>query len=195
MTGKTHVAIGVSAVLTLSYNQPMENQLVLVLAAIFGSLAPDLDHPKSKLNQKLLFFQNNFYRALFYLSIGGIFIYGYILKGKELFLLVGVVFFFIGLSSHRSFTHSIVGVLASASIVKWITLDYGLASIYSGFIIGYILHLVGDFFTPQGIKLFYPLNTSISFPITFKVNKKSEDIIFTLLSIYSLCLLLGYLKL
>ena len=176
MTGKTHVAIGIAAGLTISFGQRVENQLILVLASALGSLIPDLDHPKAKLNQKLLLINNNFYRALFYLSLGSIFVYLYFAKGIEPFLLLGIVSFLIGISSHRSFTHSIIGFLASASIVGMGTLKYGLSSAYSGFVIGYILHLVADFFTPKGIKLFYPLKTNIAFPITIRTSSKTEKI-------------------
>ncbi|NMB27491.1 MAG: metal-dependent hydrolase, partial [Tissierellia bacterium] len=47
MTGKTHVAIGIAAGLTISFGQRVENQLILVLASALGSLIPDLDHPKA----------------------------------------------------------------------------------------------------------------------------------------------------
>ena len=194
MTGKTHVAIGIAAGLTISFGQRVENQLILVLASALGSLIPDLDHPKAKLNQKLLLINNNFYRALFYLSLGSIFVYLYFAKGIEPFLLLGIVSYLIGISSHRSFTHSIIGFLASASIVGMGTLKYGLSSAYSGFVIGYILHLVADFSTPKGIKLFYPLKTNIAFPITVRTSSKTEKIIFVFLGIYSVCLLIGYLK-
>ena len=194
MTGKTHVAIGIAAALTVSFGQPIENQLILVLSSTIGSLAPDLDHPKGKLNQKLLLINNNFYRALFYLSLGTVFMYMYFLKEIKPFLLVGIVSFLVGTSTHRSFTHSIVGFLASASIVRIATLDYGLSSVYTGFIIGYVLHLLADFFTPKGIQLFYPLKANVSSPITIKANSGIEKMIFMLLSIYSICLLLRYLK-
>ncbi len=194
MTGKTHVAIGISAALTISFGQPLEEQLVLVLTSVIGSLIPDLDHPKGKLNQKLLLYNNNFYRVLFYLSLGGLSMYLYFLKKSKLFLLLGIVSFLIGISSHRGFTHSILGFLASSSIVGILTVRYGLSNVYSGFIIGYILHLVADFFTPKGIKIFYPLNTSVSSPITIKTNSKAEKILFMLLSVYSICLLLRYLE-
>ena len=194
MTGKTHVAIGIATALTISIGQPPEEQLVLVLTSVIGSLIPDLDHPKGKLNQKLLLINNNFYRALFYSSLGFIFMYLYFLKGIRYFLLLGIVSFLIGISNHRGFTHSILGFLASASIVGVVTLKHDLPNAYSGFIIGYALHLIADFFTPKGIKLFYPLNVNVSSPITIKTGSGTEKIIFMLLGIYSICLLLRYLE-
>ena len=91
MTGKTHVAIGIATALTISLKQPVESQLVLVISSAIGSLVPDLDHPKGKLNQKLLLIKNNLYRALFYLSLGGIFMYLYFSKEMKPFLLLGIV--------------------------------------------------------------------------------------------------------
>ncbi len=194
MTGKTHVAMGMAAGLTIGFGQPFKNQLALVLASAIGSLIPDLDHPKGRLNQKLLFINNNFYRAIFYLSLAGIFMYIHIVKKNDIFLFLGMISSLIGISSHRSFTHSIIGFLTATSIVGLGTLDYQLYSIHSGFLIGYVLHLVADFFTAKGIKLFYPINTNVSFPITIKTNGRAEKIIFRLLSIYSICLLLRYIN-
>ncbi len=193
MTGKTHVAIGVAAALTISSGQPLGNQLGMVLTAMISSLIPDLDHPKSKLNQKILFINNNLYRKLFYISLGSLFIYLYFLREMKLFLLLGIISFLIGISNHRGFTHSILGFLASSSIVALGTLDYGLIHIYYGFILGYILHIVADFFTSKGVKLFYPLDNSISFPIKIKTNGKLEKVLFVVLSIYSVFYCLGIL--
>jgi len=194
MTGKTHVAIGVAAALTISYNQPVESQLVLVTAAVIGSLIPDLDHPKGKLNQKLLLINNNFYRALFYLSISSIFMYLFYAMENKVFMLLSLVSCLVGISNHRSFTHSIIGFLLSSSIIKMGTLKFNLPSIYTGFVVGYALHLIADSFNPKGIRLFYPIKANISFPITIKTNSKAEKIIFSLLNIYCISLLFNYLR-
>lgn len=193
MTGKTHVAIGIVAGLTISAEQPLENQLILVLASILGSLLPDLDHPKAKLNQKLLFIKNKSYRTLFYLSIAGGFIYLYFQTESDILGLLGLMAFFIGISNHRSFTHSIVGFLVVSSIVKLITVKYSLPSIYSGFVIGYALHLIADFLTIKGIQLFYPLKINVSSPIVINTKGNLEEILFTLLSLYSIFLLFTYI--
>ncbi|MCQ4923013.1 metal-dependent hydrolase [Tissierella carlieri] len=193
MTGKTHVVIGITAALTVSFGQPVENQLIVVLASAVSSLIPDLDHPKGKLNQKILLINNNFYRILFYLSLGSLFMYLYYSNQISVFLYLGLISFLIGISSHRGFTHSIIGFLASTSIVTLGTVNYGLTSVYSGFAIGYVLHIIADLFTTKGVKLFYPLKNNISFPIKIKTNSKAEKIIFRLLSIYCACLLFRYL--
>ena len=172
MTGKTHVAIGMVAALTVASEQTLENQLLVVLASVVGSLLPDIDHSKAKLNQKLLFIKNRSYRTLFYLSIAAIFGYFYFQSQNKVLGLLALFFFFIAVSSHRSFSHSIVGFLIVSSIVKLITDKYKLAAIYSGFVIGYVLHLMTDFFTAKGIELFYPLKIKVSSPLI--INTKSS---------------------
>ncbi|MDR7871152.1 MAG: metal-dependent hydrolase [Tissierellaceae bacterium] len=189
MTGKTHIAIGIVAGLTISAELPLENQLILISASALGSLIPDLDHPKAKLNQKLLFIKNKLYRTLFYLSISAGFLQLYVNTQNNIFSLLGFTSFFIGISSHRSFTHSIIGFLASISIVKLFAVKFNLPYIYNGFVIGYASHLVADFFTIKGIKLFYPSKTNISSPIIIKTNNCLENLIFVLLSLYSIILL------
>ena len=193
MTGKTHIAIGITIGLTISSGQPVENQLILVLASALGSLIPDLDHPKSKLNQKLLFIKNKLYSTLFYLSIAIGSIYLYLTTDNNIFGLLGVISFLIGISTHRGFTHSIVGLLLFSWMVKIFTLKYNLFFIHSGFVAGYASHLVADFFTVKGIKLFYPVDSSISSPIIIKTNSLFENIIFLFLSLYSMFLLQNFI--
>lgn len=194
MTGKTHMAIGITAGLAMSAGQTVETQLILVISSAVGSLVPDIDHPKAKLNQKLLFLKNEFYRVLFYLSLTGGSIYLYLKTGNTVFGLLSIMTFFTGISNHRGFTHSIIGFLTAISIVKIVALKYKLPMVYSGFTLGYLLHLVADFFTVKGIKLFYPLNKNVSSPIMIKTDNNLENVIFALLSIYSMFFLLNSLN-
>ncbi|GFN34414.1 metal-dependent hydrolase [Tepidimicrobium xylanilyticum] len=190
MTGQTHVAIGIATALTLSMEQPIENKLIIILASTIGALAPDLDHPRGKLNQKLLLINSGLYRTLFYISLGFFLSYVYTVTGEKLLMLLGRMAFLVGISTHRGFTHSILGFLISGSLVKSGATEYGLPSIYTGFIIGYLCHLIADFFTPMGIKLFFPLGTNVTAPITIKTNSKIEKIIFLIISFYSISLLI-----
>lgn len=195
MTGKTHMAMGIAAGLAISTGKTTEVQLIWVISSAIGSLVPDLDHPKAKLNQKLLFLKNEYYRTLFFLSLTIGSAYLYINTENTILGLVSIMTFFTAISSHRGFTHSIVGFLTATSIVKIITLKYGFPIAYSGFSTGYLLHLVADFFTVKGIKLFYPLNKNVSSPLVIKTNNNLENIIFTLLSLCSIVFLLKTLDL
>ncbi|WFA10099.1 metal-dependent hydrolase [Tissierella sp. Yu-01] len=190
MTGKTHIAIGATVGLMISIGQPIETQFMLILSSVIGSLIPDLDHPKAKLNQKLLIFNNKLYSTLFYLMLAVGLFYLYSITDNFLFRLSGIISAFIGISTHRGFTHSLVGLFLFSWVVKLITTRFNLNSIYIGFVIGYTLHLVADFFTIKGIKLFFPLNVSISSPIILNPNKMYENLVFNFLCIYSMYLLL-----
>ena len=187
MTGKTHVAIGMVAALTVASEQTLENQLRVVLASVVGSLLPDIDHSKAKLNQKLLFIKIDPIEPLLPLYSSN-FRYFYFQSQNKVLGLLALFFFFIAVSSHRSFSHSIVGFLIVSSIVKLITDKYKLAAIYSGFVIGYVLHLMTDFFTAKGIELFYPLKIKVSSPLIINTKSSLDDIIFTLLSLYTVLL-------
>lgn len=194
MTGKTHVAIGIAAALTITQNQPLKNQIIMVAATGLSSLFPDLDHPKSKLNQKILLFKNKFFKTLFYLALGGLFVYAYLSTDIKTLLFFGIASALIGISIHRGFTHSLLGLLSYSFLVKFIAREYNMEFIYTGFILGYFLHLIADFFTSQGIKLFYPIKKNISAPIVIKTNNSVEKLMFTILSLYSLILVLKNLQ-
>lgn len=190
MTGKTHVAIGVAAGLTLAYGEPIDKQLIIITASSLGSLIPDLDHPKAKLNQKLLFFKNEVFRILFFIALAVGFICIYSSSKNSIFALLSLLSLFIAISSHRGFTHSILGFLIFAYITKTISVQYSIEYLYQSVSIGYLLHLFADFLTPQGIKLFYPLNINISAPIIINPKSGIDELIFILASTYSLLILL-----
>jgi inner membrane protein len=190
MTGKTHIAIGTTVGLILSIGQPMETQIMLVLSSVIGSLMPDLDHPKAKLNQKLLIFKNKIYSTIFYLSLSFGFRYLFLHTDNIVYKLLGILTLLIGISTHRSFTHSLLGLFFVAYIVKIIAYKYNLYPVFLGFTIGYALHLLADFFTIKGIKLFFPLAFNVSSPIILNPNKMYENLVFNLLCIYSVYLLL-----
>ena len=193
MTGKTHIAIGVAAGLTMAYGKPINQQLIIITASSLGSLIPDLDHPKSKLNQNLFFLKIELFRIIFFVALAALFLYFYTHTNNTIFALFSLLLLFIGISTHRGFTHSIMGFLIFAYIIKTITDPYGLDYIYKSISMGYLLHLIADFLTPKGIKLFYPLNINIASPIIINPKSGMDSVIFTLASIYSVILLFKFI--
>lgn len=194
MTGKTHVAIGIAAALTITQGQPLKNQILMVATTALSSLFPDLDHPKSKLNQKILLFKNKFFKTFFYLGIAALLIYAYSNTDILALLFLGIASGLIGISIHRGFTHSLLGLFSYSFLVKFIAKEYNVEYLYTGFVLGFTLHLLADFFTSQGIKLFYPIKKNISAPIVIKTNNSAEKLIFIVLSFYSLILIFKNLK-
>lgn len=193
MTGKTHTAIGMAIGLTLAFKKPIDAQLAIITASTIGALAADLDHPKGELNQKLLLINNNFFKTVFYLGVGIILLYIYLQNRSTLFVLLSILSFALAISTHRAFTHSIMGFILFSAIIRLMLMEFGLVLMYRGFIIGYISHLLMDCFTSKGIKLFYPIKTNIVFPIKFKANGFGEKFIFSLLILY--CLVILFLNL
>lgn len=190
MTGKTHMAIGIAIGLSLCADKPVDQQLLIVGASAIGSLLPDLDHPKAKLNQKILIFKNKLFSTFFYLSISGILLYFFFDKGDSIFLLTALTVFFTGISSHRGFTHSILGFLLVSNIARLITLKYNLDFIiYKSFTLGFLSHLLADFLTPNGIQLFYPIGKNVASPLTINIKSGVDEAIFAFLSIYCFILL------
>ncbi len=186
MTGKTHITLGVAgtvALLVLS-NRSIESSTYILGASVLGSLVPDLDHPSAKLNQKILPVKNSFFKKVIYLIIGGILLY-FDTKIRSRFLtLLGITIILTGLSRHRGFTHSILG-LAMFSLTSYLgAVYYGIGNIYTGFIAGYAIHLIADFFTNSGIELFYPLSKKCKSPITVTTGGLGENLILLISILY-----------
>lgn len=157
MTGKTHMLFGAALSLYILPKLGIEANLVTAAIASAGALIPDIDHPGSKINQIMLPMKNRLGKMIIYSGLGGVLLY----KANNLdstLTFLGLILIVIGLSHHRSFTHSIPGA-ASLSLVSFMFFkNYLSNNLIYAFIIGILSHLIGDFFTKQGIELFYPIS-------------------------------------
>lgn len=177
MNGKTHMLFGSVASLYLLPKLGYEPALTTTAAALIGSLIPDMDHPKAKINQKILPMKNKVGKILFYCGIGGFLLYRYGLENRLTFA-SAIILILIGLSQHRSFTHSILGIGSIASIAFFVLKNTLPLSIILSFIIGLISHLIGDFMTVAGIELFYPFsNKKYRFVLTISSGNMAETLI------------------
>ncbi|WP_129598909.1 metal-dependent hydrolase [Anaerophilus nitritogenes] len=177
MTGKTHMLFGCVTSLYILPKLGYDPNISTTVVAILGSLIPDLDHPKAKLNQKILPIKNRFGKVLFYCGIGSFLIYKY---GWEypLIFTVAILLMIIGLSQHRSFTHSFLGIGMIFFVVSFILKDILPHSLLIAFLLGMASHLVGDFLTIGGIELFYPFSTKkYRFILTISSAKLAEPVI------------------
>lgn len=83
---------------------------------------------------------------------------------------------------HRTFTHSLLFLVLIALLMNaYFPYDV----VKSGLIIGMISHFMLDMATKNGIKLFFPLNLTVRFPVTTRTGSKVENIIFSLLAVCS----------
>lgn len=189
MTGKTHLALGGAAALSLSIDMTTKSKIIILGFSLIGSLIPDLDHPSGKINQKLLFSNTGFSKFIFYFILGLISFYFHYTNGNEIFLPLGIMSIALGYSTHRSFTHSLLGLFGASIIMRIFAENYNSLAIYYGFLIGYSSHLIADYFNPRGIKLFYPLKKRYCAPFTLKTGGKLENKLFVITTIYSIFLL------
>jgi len=145
MTGRTHDMAAFTALTYVLVTTPpdkitLATALVAFTANMVGGLAPDIDQPTAKLWRDM--------RA------------GSII-GRIISPLIG---------GHRFISHSLVGVVM-AGIIARIILDLlgtfvlvDMHIVWWAFMIGVISHLVMDFFTHEGVPIFFPIPIRLGFP-------------------------------
>ncbi|MDS0527891.1 metal-dependent hydrolase [Clostridium sp. SHJSY1] len=167
MTGKTHMSVGVGAATVLLPTNDMKTIFGGTALALIGSLIVDIDTEKSGGSVML---KEAAAGAVILVALGIILndrykinILKYIIGNKNLndmlpALGILTLALIIGkFSSHRSFMHSIVGVIAftvpaymlfGEVFCKW-------------FFVGYVSHIAIDMFNKKGVRLFYPLKSGV----------------------------------
>lgn len=196
MTGKTHITVGIAAGLTLAAGYSLESGLILTAASAIGSLIPDIDHPRSKINQRVLLIKNKLFKMITYSCMGvGLIYFGSLLDPSinKMLRLLGLTLILVGISRHRGFTHSLLSLVLFSTIVYIGTSEFNLHEAYTGFVIGYVSHLALDIVTTQGIELFFPLKKNIRLPLGIRTNGVVEQIILAASGIYSGYALLQYI--
>ncbi|MCM3707265.1 MULTISPECIES: metal-dependent hydrolase [Cytobacillus] len=83
---------------------------------------------------------------------------------QELWLILfGIYILIASFVSHRSYTHSLLGVLFFAFISSRFEMSLGIEGVYYTCLAGYISHLIADLkilpFNKRGVKLFLPLSS------------------------------------
>lgn len=179
MNSKGHIVIGMATALVLFPVMKIPIGVSTIALASLGALVPDLDHPSSILNQKILPINNKKTKKMIYGLIGiFIFIINYIHYNKLALYIAGGIIYLIGISKHRGFTHSALGLFLFMVTIKLLTKEYGYLFEGWGFIVGYFSHLLSDFFTEAGIAIFYPVDDDYyGAPIRFKTGSYTEKII------------------
>ncbi|WP_404451486.1 metal-dependent hydrolase [Virgibacillus necropolis] len=79
------------------------------------------------------------------------------------FILLGIYILIASFVSHRSYTHSIVGVIFFGIIASKLEVSLGIEGIYYTCLAGYMSHLIADSkllpFNKRGVKLFLPVSS------------------------------------
>ena len=68
MLGRTHMLLGGAAGMAMMRVLGYEDGILPTIVAAVGALVPDLDHPKSMINQRLLPIKNKFTKIVVYIN-------------------------------------------------------------------------------------------------------------------------------
>lgn len=120
-------------------------------------------------------------RATTIVFVSSILIIG-IISSQLPVILIGIFLSVLIFSPHRGYSHSILSVIASLILLKYVFKAYDIADYSVYFSLGLLSHIIADMFTEQGVMLLFPLRKKISFPITTKTGSKVEKIISVLAS-------------
>ncbi|ACI19682.1 metal-dependent hydrolase [Dictyoglomus thermophilum] len=191
----------------------------ILSGTIVGSFIPDIDAPKSEISKRLLpakTLLNLFIPLLSIILTFSIFTFLHqsfkltTTEGKSItFLMLFMIIVALlnllfnillkPLFEHRGFLHSLTGLifLNILFLIFYINnlknLPINFVKLYNGFYvginIGYIGHIIGDSFTYQGIRPFYPAKWRLSLKI-FRTNSPQEKILFYILNLANFVLFL-----
>lgn len=168
MTGKTHMAVGVGAAMMLIPTNDVQTLTIGATFAVLGSLVPDLDTESSEVSRKLkdglmgavviaVLLSAAYYK--FNLDIrsylGRFLPESPAVYGIAIAILMGAVVVS-KFTPHRTFTHSILGVITFGWPVYLMISSYA-----SWFIIGYAAHILADVITTNGVAMFYPIKKKV----------------------------------
>ena len=101
------------------------------------------------------------------------------LIGRKLPLLSKIVNMLFG---HRSFTHSILFLVIIAYLLNSFV---PFEAVRVGFLIGMASHYILDMATKNGIKLFFPINITVRFPLTVRTGGAAESVVLGILTLVS----------
>ena len=158
MKGREHLAIGIAAtsvmglaILNLDTDQNFNYFIPLISGSIIGSYLPDIDAEKSKASQtfnKVLVITLLLFALIYKMNITNrvMEVLSKVIM-QNIYSLYFIILIILGkLSPHRMFTHKWFGTMLFFYTI------YNIGNIYLtlGFIMGYILHIVGDRFSANG---------------------------------------------
>ena len=190
MLGKTHLAVGVGAALTIAQPTTLAGCFTAIIGGAVGGVLPDVDTVRTdgkKGAPQVQAFAAMLTAAL--LTLDSVLETGIcagiarrdpdtLAMGAMMFVALWLVGFW---SDHRSFTHSLGAVCLFTWAVNLICPPLSMS-----FLVGYGSHLVLDLLNKRPLKLFYPLDTGVCFGV-FYSNREANS-----LCLYAGCLLTAY---
>ena len=193
MTGKTHLAVGVATALVIIRPDTLSNISLCIGAAVIGSVISDIDvktSDSSNAVNKLLSIIVLFAIIEGYVNYKyGFNILNNILARSNMYQFISGLAILVVICiickelPHRSFTHSMLGVITFSLIIYYIYHDMMLP-----FAIAMSSHIVLDMLNKKSVLIWYPFKRGIAFNIC-----KSDGIINNILCLVGLLICGGYL--
>ncbi len=185
-------SITISGTLPISFQSEKE-YIGYFIAIMIGSLLPDIDSMNSKLGK--------YTYPIALLLVMGLIGFYYVdaerfwswINDEVIFLLALIIPVFFVLSSHRTWTHSLlfVGLLGFYFHILsiWFTIPIYLQV---GCGLGVLSHIFGDYLTKRGVPLFYPFKHKYyRFLFSFRTGSIAEKVIVISLVFTNVWLLVG----
>ena len=196
MLGRTHIAVGIASTLVITQPSTITGMVAAMAGGAIGGWLPDIDLVGNKKNDDnddneedpLIDREQAVDLIINALFVGVIFGLDYLLGdgicqyivdnwGQIVWcaVLAIIVVLFLGIkSAHRSFTHSVLGVVAFCLPVLYLC-----QPLFVPFSIGYVSHLAVDFFNKKGLRLFFPFRKRLCLRRCYS-NQKANRILFWL---------------
>lgn len=157
MTGKTHTAVGFTAMIVLATFYPdslnVADSVVIpsvgLLATVPGSLAPDVDIKGSAASKKVPLLHHFF--------------------------------------SHRGITHTLLVPVILYALLYQFHLSVVIESQIFGFMFGWLMHIAADLLNRKGVPIFWPLLTSKYHIATVKTGTGQETVFLVVWCIVCVC--------
>lgn len=89
-------------------------------------------------------------------------------------IIIKIISFPFTLLGHRTWSHSILALIGLFFVITLIPNNEYLYLAWFAFIIGYASHIIGDWFTPSGVPLLFPLGFKFRSPLNFKTGSFIE---------------------
>ena len=175
MEKKTHVMCANFVSLCLIIPRSIPDLLITCGSATIGGLVPDVDL-KDSTSDKLF---DRLMTSLVTIVLMSLFIKYFFDIDLYCKICLFIVMAYLGSkSSHRSFTHSILGLIVYSSILSY---GFGMNVIFPYFV-SHLSHIVLDLFNRKGVALFYPSKYRLCFGIC-ESNGKVNRFLFILFSL------------
>lgn len=165
MTYKTHVNFGIlcsSLFIMYIYKERVDIFSFIFISSIMA-LIPDWDHNQSYITNKI--------SPILCIMLIFIIIY----EHKVYILFISLIWFiFAKFSKHRTFTHSILGMLI-------FSIPFYFTNYFIAVLIGYSSHIIADIVTKRGVLLLYPFNKKVISLRLINTNSIIESLLYYVL--------------